>query len=81
MTAEQFNHGILKRKTEELLQKFDRIAAALILVIIPLAAGDSHAVVSSAAVRVDVLVCRTDALHTLAAAFLVRHQVGGIRAV
>ena len=63
MPAEKLNHGILKGKTEELLQKLDRITAALILVIVPLAAVNCHAVMCSQAVSVDVLVGRTDLFH------------------
>ena len=66
MPAEKLYHRILKRKTEELLQKLDRITAALILVIVPLAAVDSHAVMRSAAVRVNILIRRADFFHPTA---------------
>ena len=63
MTAKQFDHGILKRKTKELLQKFDCVTAALIFVIVPLAAADSNAVMRSAPVRVDATAATAEILN------------------
>ena len=81
MTAKQFDHGILKRKTKELLQKFDCVTAALIFVIVPLAAADSNAVMRSAPVRVDILIGRPDTFDATAAAAEIRNQVGIIRTI